>query len=93
MLAVGRKSSAVGAEEMAELNAATDELGDLIEQKATAPDHTFIDPRSAFAGRLLRQRRSPRLGPGPLAVDPHSSLENAVSTADANAAIDGYCAP
>lgn len=41
------------AEEMAELNAATDELDALVQAKTTAAGHTFVDPRGAFAGHAV----------------------------------------
>lgn len=41
------------AAEMAELNAATDELGVLVEQKTTEAGHTFVDPRSNFLGHAV----------------------------------------
>ncbi len=41
------------ASEMAELNAATDELDALVEQKTTAAGHTYVDPRGAFAGHAV----------------------------------------
>lgn len=39
--------------EMAQLNAATDELDALVEQKATAAGFTYVDPRAAFDGHAV----------------------------------------
>lgn len=41
------------AEEMAELNAATDELDALVEQKTTGAGFTYLDPRAAFDGHAV----------------------------------------
>lgn len=41
------------AAEMAELNAATDELDTLVEQKTTAAGFTYLDPRAAFMGHAV----------------------------------------
>lgn len=41
------------ADEMAQLNAATDELDALVEAKTTGAGHTYVDPRGAFAGHAV----------------------------------------
>ncbi|GAA1144650.1 hypothetical protein GCM10009583_13280 [Ornithinicoccus hortensis] len=40
-------------EEMADLNAATDELDALVEQKTLGAGYTFVDPRDAFDGHAV----------------------------------------